>query len=321
MSAGVFVLAAGKSIFEPIYSALGQLLAWFYGLIPSYGVAIILLTIAVRLLVWPLTVKQVKSQQAMQRIQPEMKRLQAKHKGDRQKLNEEMMALYKEHGVNPFGGCLPLLLQFPLLLVMWRLIYGLVPKHNSQFELPKHIPKTSALYHHLAPGNPPKPLGKMVSWGIDLAQKALNVHGFGKALPFYALVAVVVATGYFQQRQINLRTNQPGAPVNQQAQMMGRIMPVMFGVFSLSFPAGVVVYFAVSNFWQIAQQALMFRSSEPPAPGADEDVRPVKPPKPKPLPSSGSRSGPSGRAGRAGRPDRQSRAARNGRNGKRRKAS
>src|SRR5918997_2033916 len=97
-------------------------LAGFYALIPSYGLAIILLTLAVRLLLLPLSIKQTKSMREMQAIQPEIKRLQAKHKGDRQKMNEELMALYKEHGVNPFGGCLPLLMQFPVLIGLFYVI-------------------------------------------------------------------------------------------------------------------------------------------------------------------------------------------------------
>src|ERR671914_523018 len=97
-------------------------LAGFYALIPSYGLAIILLTLGVRLLLLPLSIKQTKSMREMQAIQPEIKRLQAKHKGDRQKMNEEMMALYKEHGVNPLGGCLPLLMQFPVLIGLFYVV-------------------------------------------------------------------------------------------------------------------------------------------------------------------------------------------------------
>src|SRR5687768_11273868 len=97
-------------------------LAGLYGFVKSYGIAIILLTVAVRIIVLPLSIKQTRSMREMQRIQPELKKLQAKHKGDRQKINEEMMALYKEHGVNPFGGCLPLLMQFPVFIALYRLI-------------------------------------------------------------------------------------------------------------------------------------------------------------------------------------------------------
>src|ERR671915_56735 len=99
--------------FFEVFSAA---LTGFYALVPSLGLAIVLLTIAVRLLLLPLSIKQTRSMREMQRIQPEVKKIQTKHKGDRQKMNEEMMALYKEHGVNPFGGCLPLLMQFPFLI-------------------------------------------------------------------------------------------------------------------------------------------------------------------------------------------------------------
>src|ERR671910_1826212 len=103
---------------DPLYNALGAVLAFFYAIVPNEGVAIILLTVTVMLLLFPLTAKSSRSMLAMQRLQPEMKRLQAKHKGDRQKLNEEMMALYKEHGANPLSGCLPILLQMPLFIVL-----------------------------------------------------------------------------------------------------------------------------------------------------------------------------------------------------------
>src|SRR5919202_5844490 len=108
-----------------MFDAFARLLAWFYDLVPSYGVAIILLTVAVRLLLFPVTAKQAKSMQAMQRVQPELKRLQQKYKNDRQKLNEEMMKFYKEHQINPLAGCLPLLLQMPLFIILYRVIHGL----------------------------------------------------------------------------------------------------------------------------------------------------------------------------------------------------
>src|SRR5687768_5407859 len=97
-------------------------LAGLYGFVKSYGIAIILLTVAVRIIVLPLSIKQTRSMREMQRIQPELKKIQQKHKGDRTKMNEEMMALYKEHGVNPFGGCLPLLLQFPVLIALFYVV-------------------------------------------------------------------------------------------------------------------------------------------------------------------------------------------------------
>jgi YidC/Oxa1 family membrane protein insertase len=245
------LLAAQFWILDPIYTAMGTVLAWFYALVPSYGLAIALLTIAVRVLLIPLTTKQVKSQQAMQRIQPELKRLQAKYKDDRTKLNEEMMKFYKENKVNPVAGCLPLLLQTPLFLVLYRLILGLTHKPT-----PKHLPATSELYKSLVQSG-----GKMVSWGIDLAQSASTQKGFGKAWPFYILIAITIASGFYQQRQMTARM--PAGSANAQMKMIGRVFPVMIGLISFRIPAGVVVYFIVSNIWQIAQQEITFRTLGP----------------------------------------------------------
>lgn len=264
MAGGPHVLAFW--ILDPIYTAMGTVLAWFYAIVPSYGLSIALLTIAVRVLLIPLTTKQVKSQQAMQRIQPELKRLQAKYKDDRTKLNEEMMKFYKENEVNPVAGCLPLLLQTPLFIVLYRLILGLIHKPH-----PKHLPASSAMYKSLVQSG-----GKMVSWGIDLAQSASAQHGLGKALPFYALIAVTIASGFYQQRQMTARM--PAGQTNAQMKMIGRVFPVMIGLISFRIPAGVVVYFVISNIWQIGQQELTFRKlgpvgpAAPPAKGAKDEV-------------------------------------------------
>src|SRR3990170_4229847 len=116
-------------------------LAAFYALIPSFGLAIILLTVAVRLVLLPLSIKQTRSMREMQKIQPEVKKLQQKHKGDRQKMNEAMMALYKEHGVNPFGGCAPLLLQFPVLIGLFYVVRTPLSYMGYQHPDPNTIPK------------------------------------------------------------------------------------------------------------------------------------------------------------------------------------
>ena len=269
---------------DPLYQLMGAVLASFYALIPSYGVSIILLTVAVRLLMFPLTTKQAKSMQSMQKVQPEIKRLQAKYKQDKQKLNEEMMKFYKEHHINPLAGCLPLVLQMPLFIVLYRLINDLTPhgqKAAGKALPPKHIPVTSDMYRALVRSG-----GKMVSWGIDLAQRAGAVRGLGRAWPFYLLVLVVIATGYFQQRQMTART--PDSATNPQAQMIGKIFPAFFGLISISIPAGVVVYFITSNVWQIGQQAWIFRQQGPPPAGSESKPKPVtKPAKPAPKPSPG----------------------------------
>ena len=115
-------------IFHPLFELFGLVLAGLYAVWPNYGFAIAGLTIIIMLALTPVTVKSTKSMLAMQRLQPEMKKLQAKYKGpeNRELLNQEMMRLYKENGTSPFGACLPSLLQMPFLIVLYTLIRGFV---------------------------------------------------------------------------------------------------------------------------------------------------------------------------------------------------
>ena len=251
------ILAAG-SFFDPVYNFFGTILAFFYGIIPNLGIAIILLTVLVMLVMFPLTAKQAKSMMAMQRAQPEIKKLQAKYKNDRAKLNEEMMKFYQENKINPLAGCLPLLVQMPVFLALFRVMR----------EPYKHIPKSSDLYAafctgpkgllHMHECNLPK-LGlpnPQYFLGMDLSQKATGVSGgFLDALPYFILVGLVIITGFMQARQS--RRNAPN--MNSQMAIITSILPIGFGLFSLQFPAGLVLYFLVSNLWRLGQQEIIMR--------------------------------------------------------------
>ena len=108
-----------------MFDLFATILAWFYGISHNYAIAIAMLTLCVMVALTPLTLKGTKSMLQLQKLQPDIKRLQAEHKGDRQKLNEEMMALYKENRINPLSGCLPLLLQAPIFFILYRVLRGL----------------------------------------------------------------------------------------------------------------------------------------------------------------------------------------------------
>jgi len=249
-----------NSILNPLFNVMGHVIAWFYSVVPNYGVAIIFLTIAVRLILFPLTAKQAKSMIAMQRIQPELKKLQQKYKGDRQKLNEEMMKFYKENKVNPLGGCLPLLLQLPVFWALYRVL-----EHMQ-----KYVPTSSSMYADMCPkGTCPKPLD-LPFLGMNLSQAATSIKGgFGDALPYYILIVLVMVTAYLQSKQTMRNQTQ----VNTQMQVVGKIMPVVFGFISINLPAGVVLYFFISNLWQMGQQELVLRTiGQEPEPGAAIDV-------------------------------------------------
>jgi YidC/Oxa1 family membrane protein insertase len=249
------ILAAG-SPFDPIYNFFGAILAFFYGIIPNLGVSIILLTILVMLVLFPLTAKQAKAMMHMQRAQPEIKKLQAKYKHDRQKLNEEVMKFYQENKINPLAGCLPLLVQMPIFLALFRVM-------RDPY---KHIPKGSDLYAAFCTsadgvlhtkdctvGKLPNP---QYFLGMDLSQHATGVTGgFLDALPYFLLVGAVIVTAFLQSRQS--RRNAPN--MTSQMAMISTVLPIAFGLFSLQFPAGLVLYFLVSNLWRLGQQELIMR--------------------------------------------------------------
>ena len=235
-----------QSIWDVIREGMGYILSFFYSIVPNVGFAIIMLTIVVRLILFPLTAKQAKSMIAMQRAQPEIKKLQAKYKNDKQKLNEEMMKFYKENSINPLGGCLPLLAQTPIFIALYQMLR----------EIQHFIPASSSMYADICSGLHCKVVN-LDFFGMNLQTAAGQApKGFGNALPYYVLVALVVISAFFQQRQTMRNQTQ----VNPQMQIIGKVMPVIFGFISLNIPAGVVLYFLTSNIWQIGQQELVYRT-------------------------------------------------------------
>lgn len=245
-------------MFDLVFSGLAGLLSFFYSLIPNYAIAIGLLTVAVMLLLFPLNAKGMRSMAAMSKLSPELKRIQAKHKNDRVAQNEEVMALFKEHRVTPFGGCLPFLFQAPVLFVMYNVIRGLTERGRDGTFDPKYLDHNSTLYRALDGRE------QMVSFGVDLSKSASEVlkDSFVTAVPFLVLIVGVVATGYYQQRMISRRNpNQMNDdnPMAKQMQTMTRVLPLMYLVFGFTLPAGLNVYFLVSSVFRIGQQALIYK--------------------------------------------------------------
>ena len=250
------------SVFSPIFHAIAWLLAFFYGLIPNYAIAIVLLTVVIMGLLTPLTVKSTRSMMAMSKLQPEIKKLQQKYKGpeNRQMLNDEMMKLYREAGVNPVGGCLPMLLQAPFLFILYNVIKGLsftvTNKAGKIMAEPRYIPHSSKMYTNLIQSG-----GQIKVWGMDLSLKPFSPHGyFGAAIPFFVFVAVAVALQYFQMAQINNRNRKTGQAMPSQQQAMQRVLPIIFAFFYLAIPAAVVVYMIISTGIRIITQDIMFRT-------------------------------------------------------------
>jgi YidC/Oxa1 family membrane protein insertase len=284
-----------------MYDLIVKPLEFYYELWPNYAGAIALLTLTIMIILLPLTLKGTRSMLAMQKLQPEMKAIQAKHRDDRQKMNEEMLKFYQENKINPMAGCLPLLLQMPVFFILYSTINGLVHRAPFGQDLgagaavaintggafegfgnfqPKYLDHSSALYQDLNATN------EMRSFGLDLAESATKAFGDGivHALPYLLLVLGVAGTSYYQQRQIAGRQKgRSDNPMSQQQQMLMKIMPIFFSFISLTLPAGIVVYFLVSNLFRIGQQGFitrtMYRDEDGPVSTTAKESGPVSKPK------------------------------------------
>jgi YidC/Oxa1 family membrane protein insertase len=270
----------------------------------SWGWAIIALTLIVRVALLPLAIKQTRSMRAMQAIQPQMKALQKKHKVDKElmrkdpekykakkaKLNEEMMALYKEEGANPAASCLPLLAQAPIFIALFWTIRDMDELRDEGFYFFTRATETAM-------------------------EEGLAVLVSAAGWPGWLLIVLMSGTMFLSQKQMMARTAATGAdnPMAQQQKILLYVMPVFLAVISFQFPIGILLYWVTTNFWQVVQQAIILREvshevatgelANKPGGGAakktprsfgrkkpveDPDDGPVKPPR---APSPGASSG------------------------------
>ncbi len=247
------------------------LLAWFYQLTDSYVIAIALIAVVVMAITTPLTLKSTKGMLEMQRLAPEMRKLQNEHRNDRQKLNEEMMKLYQEHKVNPAASCLPIVAQMPIFLIMFRILRGLVYQpsdangaaavsaatlraingtHDSvQGFIPRYLSIDTDLYQSLFDKT------TMPSFGLDLDLSAADAvgQGIGKGLIYVLLVVALGALYFGQQKMVAARaTISPSMSPTQQKLM--QYLPVFFAVFQIFFLSALVVYYIFQTLLRILQQ-------------------------------------------------------------------
>lgn len=266
------------------FEIFAGVLAALYGVVHNFGLAIILLTIVVRVLLLPLSIKSTRSMREMQRIQPEIKKLQQKYKNNKQKLNEEMMGLYKEHGVNPLGGCLPLVMQFPVFIALYRVVrtplaymgYSL-PSGGTSTTLSSYVPNqdlsgimttlqgsdlATQLHHHAQSAFSFLGIFHLDCTPIEVFHQTAAAPGYcvsGNFLvwvPYVLLILLMGGTTYWQQRQLQGSRPATGEQTAQQRQMqtMTKVMPGVLMFFSLQFPTGLTFYWLTSNVWTVFQQ-------------------------------------------------------------------
>lgn len=285
-------------------NALGRLLEGIYNVVKAtgldfeylsaYAIAIIITTIIFKLILLPLTLKQTRSMKEMQNIQPKIKEIQEKYKNDKQKLNQKTMELYKEHNVNPFGGCLPLLIQFPIIIAFFKLLrepykfmFGGNPDNIEAI-------KEAATYYYqsvnkgflwikdlgygegfIGKGEQVIEIMKDVSITVNdgfaglvngiklLGESAVNIPFFGPmliAIPILALLAGY--TTYLTTKMTSAGQNVSDAQAQATQNTMTKVMPIMIFFFALNFPAGLTLYWIIGNLFQLAQQYFINRSND-----------------------------------------------------------
>jgi len=239
-----------------LISPMVNALLFFYSLLGnSFPLALILLTVLVRLVTLPLMLPQQRSMRRMNALQPKLKELQKKYAGNKQKLSEEQMKLYRENGVNPLGGCLPLILQLFIMIAFLNAVTGALALNPLQLmALSQRVdPSIASLL----------PIDSRFLW-LDLGQPD----------PYFILPILVVATTYLQQRVMS--PTSADATTASTTRQMNIMMPLMFGLFALQYASGLSIYFIVSNIIGIGQYTLIGRDKSMQLPAASGKALPAK---------------------------------------------
>jgi YidC/Oxa1 family membrane protein insertase len=229
------------SILSPLISFCEGIMKFWHNTVGfSWGLSIVFLTFVIRLIILPLTYRQVRSMQGLQRLQPKIKELQARYKDDKQRLNQEMMAFYKEHKVNPLGSCLPILLQLPFFLALFRML-----RHDLRNDI----------CHQTA-----KPCSQIAGYAHDAS--FLFIHDVTDKATGTALIVLIVL--YVGSQLVSGLITTFTAERSQRIMMLA--LPFVFVTFILNFDAGLILYWITTNFWTIGQQLAIKRFLPTPEP-------------------------------------------------------
>lgn len=233
-------------MWDTLVTQVAQLLSLLHNVVGSYGWTLIIIGIAIRVVTWPLNLKQMRSSKQMAALQPQMEAIRKKYKDDREKQSQAQMELYKEAGINPLGGCLPLLVQFPFLILLYNAISRLqsTPEFAAPFwwlpnlALPEGIPPIWPFTQFFA--------------GVPAAPYFIPI-----------LILLMVITSLVQQQMMTMASSDPQAKSMQQSML---IMTVMFPIFFMTLPAGLTLYYVVQNITGIILQYLWLGPGKLPLP-------------------------------------------------------
>jgi YidC/Oxa1 family membrane protein insertase len=258
-----FFGAIGGFIMTPLYWITSVILVGFHNLFGdvfgpesgwAWALSIVGLTLVIRAALIPLFVKQIKSSRNMQLLQPKVKELQKKYGHDRERLAQETMALYKETGTNPFASCLPILLQMPIFLSLFRLL-------DQAARNPDDTRGVLTVAQNEA-------FGASTIFGAHIADTFISTDSLNVRLLAATLVIAMTATTFLTQKQLmskNMPADALSGPYAQQQKMLLYILPLVFAVGGVAFPIGVLIYWTTSNLWTMGQQFYVIRNN--PAPG------------------------------------------------------
>ncbi len=254
-------------LLDPLYWIVAWVLAaWhsFWSLIfpatsgAAWALSIAGLVVVIRILLIPLFVKQIKAQRALQILQPEIKAVQKRYKDDRQKQSEEMMKLYRENGTNPFSSCLPILLQMPIFFALFHVLRYGVAQDNPIGPMNKELVDSAA---------------QATIFGAPISASFMDAASYPDAMlniriVSLVLIAMMTATTFITQKQLLVKgiSNADSNPFLQQQKLLVYVFPLMFAVFGINFPIGVLIYWLTTNVWSMGQQYYVIRNN--PAPGS-----------------------------------------------------
>ena len=222
----------------------------------TWTLSIVGLVIFIRILLIPLFVKQIRAQRNMQAIQPQLKEIQAKYAGDRERQSQEMMNLYKETGTNPLSSCLPILAQAPIFFALFQVLRGIAD------EVPKGVFQWDRYASLLESAHDAQLMGVPLYGTFVHADQTPNPQ----ATRILAVILIILmsVTSFITQRQLLLKNTARDNPIAQQMKIMMYIFPVMFAVGGLNFPIGVLIYWFTTNVWTMGQQFWVIRNNPQP---------------------------------------------------------
>jgi YidC/Oxa1 family membrane protein insertase len=238
-----WILVTFHALLSPIFGAASG---------AAWGLSIVGLVIVIRTLLIPLFVKQIKAQRNLQILQPQMKEIQQKYAGDRQRQSEEMMKLYRETGTNPLSSCLPILVQAPIFFALFRVLQGMAQNKAVGVLTPELVEQGR----------------EATIFGVPIYGTFLNADETPNPTATRILTVILIIlmslTTFITQRQLIVKNTAADNPIVRQQKLLLYIFPIMFAVGGINFPIGVLIYWLTTNLWSMGQQFYVIRNNPQP---------------------------------------------------------